>query len=102
MSTVPKTDDSAFYNYVGPDYLRTLGIPLVAGREFQRRRRRGRAESGDCQRGVSRREFKLGRDAVGKRMQRMGRSSGFDIEIVGVAANSAYDEVKAEERSRSC
>jgi ABC-type antimicrobial peptide transport system permease subunit len=26
----------------------------------------------------------------------MGRSEGFDIEIVGIAANSAYDEVKAQ------
>ena len=30
----PEDDDSAYYNYVGTDYLRTLGIPLVAGREF--------------------------------------------------------------------
>jgi ABC-type antimicrobial peptide transport system permease subunit len=29
----------------------------------------------------------------------MGRSKGFDIEIVGVAANSAYDDVKKDEQS---
>ena len=29
----------------------------------------------------------------------MGRSDGFDIEIVGVAANSAYDDVKKDEQS---
>ena len=36
---------------------------------------------------------------IGKRLQRMGRSDGFDIEIVGVAGNSAYDDVKKDEQS---
>jgi len=89
----PEDDDSAYYNYVGTDYLRTLGIPLAAGREFLP------GDTADTQKvAIVNEAFlqrnKLGRDAIGKRLQRMGRSSGFDIEIVGVAANSAYDDVK--------
>ena len=90
----PDTDTSAFYNFVGPDYLRTLGIPLVSGREFTRADVEG-APKVAIVNDAFLQKFKLGRDAVGKRMYRAGRgNNGFDIEIVGVAADSAYDEVK--------
>ena len=90
----PETDTSAFYNFVGPDFLRTLGIPLVSGREFSRADVEGSPKVAIVNEAFLRR-FKVGRDAVGKRMYRAGRAgNGFDIEIVGVAADSAYDEVK--------
>ncbi len=90
-------NDSAYYNYVGTDYLRTLGIALVAGREFQPGDTEGAPKVAIVNEAFLLRN-KLGRDAIGKRVQRMGRSSGFDIEIVGVAGNSAYDDVKQDER----
>jgi ABC-type antimicrobial peptide transport system permease subunit len=34
---------------------------------------------------------------MGRRLQRIGRSTGFDIEVVGIAADSVYDDVKHEE-----
>jgi predicted permease len=90
----PDTDTSAFYNFVGLDFLRTLGIPLLAGREFSRADVDGAPKVAIVNEAFLRR-FKVGRDAVGKRMYRAGRgNNGFDIEIVGVAADSAYDEVK--------
>jgi predicted permease len=89
----PDDDDSAYYNYVGPEYLRTLGIPLVAGREFLPGDSEGTLKVAIVNEAFLQRN-KLGRDAIGKRLQRMGRSSGFDIEIIGVASNSAYDDVK--------
>ena len=52
--------DSAFYNYVGPDYLRTLGIRARGRPRIPARRRRGRAESCDCQRGVPARNSSSG------------------------------------------
>jgi predicted permease len=87
------TDTSAFYNYVGTDFLRTLGIPLVSGREFTR------ADAEEAPKVAIVNEafvekFKLGREAVGTRMYRAGRGTEFNIEIVGVASDSAYDEVK--------
>src|SRR5262249_34874137 len=30
----PDTDTNSRYNEIGPDYFRTFGIPLIAGREF--------------------------------------------------------------------
>ena len=30
----PDTDNGSRYNEIGPDYLRTVGMPLIAGREF--------------------------------------------------------------------
>ena len=83
---------------MGTDYLRTLGIALVAGREFLPSDTEGTPKVAIVNEAFLRRN-KLGRDAIGKRLQRMGRSNGFDIEIVGVAANSAYDDVKQDEQA---
>jgi predicted permease len=90
----PDIDTSAFYNFVGSDFLRTLGIRMVSGREFSRADIEGAPKVAIVNEAFLRR-FKVGRDAVGKRIYRAGRgNNGFDIEIVGVAADSAYDEVK--------
>jgi predicted permease len=98
VAYAPEDDDSAYYNYVGTDYLRTLGIPLVAGREFLPSDAIGTPKVAIVNEAFLQRN-KVGRDVIGKRLQRMGRSDGFDIEIVGVAANSAYDDVKKDDRS---
>ena len=93
----PEDDDSAYYNYVGTDYLRTLGINLLTGREFLRSDTEGTPKVAIVNEAFLQKN-KLGRDVLGRRLQRMGRSSGFDIEIVGIAANSAYDDVKPDPR----
>jgi predicted permease len=93
----PEDDESAYYNYVGTDYLRTLGINLVAGREFLPSDTEGTPKVAIVNEAFLRKN-KLGRDVLGRRLQRMGRSNGFDIEIVGIAANSAYDDVKPDVR----
>jgi len=89
----PDADTSAFYNYVGPDFLRTLGIPLLAGREFTRADMEGAPKVAIVNEAFLQ-KFKLGRDAVGKHMNRAGRGTAFDMEIIGVSRDSAYDEVK--------
>jgi predicted permease len=89
----PDDDDSANYNVIGTNYLRTLGIGLVAGREFSSSDTDGTPNVAIVNEAFLQ-KFHLGRDVIGRRLQRMGRSKGFDIEIVGIAANSAYDEVK--------
>jgi predicted permease len=92
----PENAENANYNFVGTDYLRTLGINLVAGREFLPSDTEGTPKVAIVNEAFLHKN-KLGRDVIGRRLEWMRRSNGFDIEIVGVAANSAYDDVKQDE-----
>jgi predicted permease len=94
FSAGPDTDTHSMYNYVGPDFQRTLAIPLVAGREFSRQDTLGAPKVAIVNEAFVR-KFNLGRDAVGRRM-RMGSGTELDTEIVGVARSAAYSEVKGE------
>jgi predicted permease len=87
----PDTDTHSFYNQISPGYFKTLGIPLMAGREFTR------ADSTTSQKVVIVNEafakkFNLNRDAVGTRMSQGG--STLDLEIVGIVQNTKYSNVK--------
>ncbi|MBP1636032.1 MAG: permease, partial [Acidobacteria bacterium] len=88
----PDTDTNAHFNKIAPGYFRTVGIPLLAGREFTR------ADSANAPlvaivNEQFTRKFNLGRGAVGRHIQQGDRSSP-QIEIVGVVANAKYSEVK--------
>jgi predicted permease len=88
----PDTDTGSRFNQVGPDYLRTLGIPLLAGREFTR------ADAIDAPKvaivnEAFAKKFNLGRDAVGKHIG-TGAGDALDVEIVGLVQNAKYSEVK--------
>jgi len=93
FSRGPDTDMEARYNEINAGYFRTLGVPLISGREFT-------AADGESAPKVAivneafAKKFNLGRDAVGKRMAR-GEGT-LDIEIVGLAQNAKYSEVKDE------
>jgi predicted permease len=89
----PDTDTNSRYNEVGPDYFRTLGIPLLAGREFTRADAMGAAKVAIVNETFAK-KFNLGRNAVGKRMGDDGGNSPLDIQIVGLARDSKYSEVK--------
>ena len=88
----PDTDCNARYNEVGPAYFRTLGIPLLAGRDFTRADA-AKAPKVAIVNEAFAKKFSLGRDAVGRRM-RVGSGGELDIEIVGLAQNAKYSEVK--------
>ena len=88
----PDTDTNAHFNKIGPGYFKTLGIPLLAGREFTRADG-GTARSVAIVNEQFTKKFNLGRDAVGKHIQEGDRDSP-QIEIVGVVANAKYSEVK--------
>jgi predicted permease len=90
----PDADTDAHTSAVGARFFSTLGIPLIAGREFTP------ADSAVSQHvavvnETFARKFGLGRNVVGTRME-LGRSNKpkFDIEIVGLVQDAKYSDVK--------
>ncbi len=90
----PDTDTNSRFNEVGPEYFKTLRIPLLAGREFTRADRLGAPKVAIVNEAFAR-KFNLGRDAVGKRM-RIGSGGELDMEIVGLVKDAKYSSVKDE------
>jgi predicted permease len=82
------------YNEIGRDFFKTLGIPVLAGREFTDSDAPGAPKVAIVNEAFAA-KFNLGRDAVGRWML-MGRGDKLDIEIVGLVQNAKYSEVKAE------
>jgi predicted permease len=92
FSAGPDTDTVAMFNEVGPGYFRTLGIPILLGREFTRDDALSRPKVAVVNEAFAN-KFNLGRDAVGKHMRR-GSGGALDVEIVGLVQNSKYSDVK--------
>ena len=90
----PDTSTSSSTNSIAPGYFRTMGIPLIAGREFRRGDAAETPKVAIVNEAFARR-FGLDRDAVGKRM-RVGDGDDLDIEIVGLVQDAKYSEVKGE------
>jgi predicted permease len=89
----PDIDSNARFNEVGPGYLRTLGMTLLSGREFTRGDTKGSQKVAIVNEAFAK-KFNLGRDAVGKFMSQGDDS--LDIQIVGLAKDAKYSEVKDE------
>jgi predicted permease len=85
------TDANSRFNEVGAGYFHTMGIPLLAGREFTPSDVAGRPKVAIVNETFAK-KFGLGRGAVGKHMSQGGRD--LDIEIVGLVQDSKYSEVK--------
>jgi predicted permease len=90
----PDIDSNARFNEVGPGYFSTLGIPLLAGREFTASDDAGAEEVAIVNEAFTK-KFNLGREAVGKLIG-MGRGDELDIRIVGLVRDAKYSEVKGE------
>jgi predicted permease len=76
----------AEYNIVGPEYLKTIGIPLLTGREFTR----ADNESSPLVAVVNEKmvaQYFRGQDPVGKRFQMDGKW----MQVVGIARQANYD-----------
>jgi predicted permease len=73
---------------VGPDYLRTMGIPLLAGREFAPQDTRDTQQVAVVNQALEDRYWPH-QDAIGKRLWAEGRW----FTVVGVAQNSHYDQL---------
>ncbi len=87
----PDVDNNSRFNEVGPDYFATVGIPILAGREFTRSDVLGAPRVAVVNQAFAR-KFNLGANPVGRRMDR-GNDS-LDIEIVGLAQDAKYSDVK--------
>jgi predicted permease len=88
----PDADTDSAFNRVGPGFFRTLGVPLLAGRDFTRADAAGAPKVAIVNEAFTR-KFNLGRGAVGKRM-RAGLGGKLDIEIIGLVRDAKYSEVK--------
>jgi len=88
----PDTDAGSSVNFVGSDYLATIGVPLLRGREFTE------GDDGQPTRVAIVNEtfvkkFGLGNDAVGRFMSQ--RDTGaLELQIIGVMKDAKYSDVK--------
>ncbi len=88
----PDTDTHSQFDEVGPGFFKTLGIPLLAGREFEARDDLDAPKIAVINEAFAR-KFALGTEVTGQRMQ-MGAGGEMDIEIVGLVRDSKYSQVK--------
>jgi macrolide transport system ATP-binding/permease protein len=77
------------YNEVGPDYLTTMGIPLVSGREFTRADDDKSFLVAIVNETMAA-KYWLGRNPMGERLQVKGRW----LQVVGVAKDSKYQSIR--------
>jgi predicted permease len=90
----PDTDTHSMFNEIGPNFFRTVGVPLLAGREFTESDTIGAPKVAIVNEEFAQ-KFNLGRDAVGRWM-RLGRGGELDTQIVGLVRNAKYSEVKGD------
>jgi predicted permease len=84
----PNEEISLYYNRVSSDYLKTLGITLVAGREFTDLDTPERPDVTIVNETLARRYF-AGRDPVGGRI----RVDKRELQIVGIARDGKYSSI---------
>ncbi len=89
-------DMNPHYNSVSPGYFKTLGIAMVAGREFDERDAEGGPRAGIVNQTFARRYFG-DRNPVGYHFGfGAGANVKLDIQIVGVAKDVKYEELGEE------
>jgi hypothetical protein len=89
----PGENTDVSVNWVSPDFLRTIEMPLIAGSGFDRGLGTDRPKVAIVNERFAER-FKLGADVVGKRMKTGSGDGPLDMEIVGVVRDAKYSEVK--------
>ena len=87
----PEEQPTVEYNEVGPDYLATMGIPLMSGREFTRADNEKAALVAVVNETMAAYYWR-GRNPLGQRLQ----VKGHWMRVVGVAKDSKYQSVREE------
>jgi predicted permease len=96
-ATKSKDDSQVYRNAIGPDYFSTLGIALVAGREFGWQDAAA-APAVAVVNETTARQFFPGKSAIGQRVGFGRDKTDIDIEIVGVVRNSKSSQLSEAER----
>jgi predicted permease len=95
----PASDDdlpTAQYRMVTPEYFKTMGIPLIAGRTFTDDDREGGAPVVVVSRGLARKSFP-DRDPIGRYLLVRDTPAGFrPLQIVGVAGDVRHTSLEAD------
>ncbi|MPZ21235.1 MAG: FtsX-like permease family protein [Luteitalea sp.] len=86
-------DGGSLYNAIAPAYFKTMGIPLIAGREITPADTSGAPRVALVNEAFAK-QFGLGRNAVGTRMTWDGEDEELEREIVGLVQNANYSAVK--------
>ena len=89
----PDIDNNARFNEISAGYFHTLGVSLLAGREFTASDVAGAPKVAIVNEQFAK-KFNLGRNAVGRMMSTSTRSNKLDMLIVGLVPNVAYASVK--------
>jgi len=92
----PDIDDNSRLNAVGAAYFHTLGATLIAGREFTQSDVMGSPRVAIVNETFARKFNLGGSEAVGKWMSSEDMADNLDIQIVGLVADPAYNDVKQE------
>ena len=87
----PDTDANARFNQVGPGFFGTMGMTLLAGREFSPTEVVGTPKVAIVNEAFAR-KFKLGKEVVGKHMS-VG-DAPLDMQIVGLVKDTKSSDVK--------
>jgi predicted permease len=93
----PNVDRDAMINQVGPQFFKTLGIPLLAGREFTVADREGAPGVAVVNEAFVK-KFGLGSEAIGRRAALWG-GDDLNLQIVGIVRNAKYGSVKGEKQA---
>jgi len=84
-------DMQAFMNALSPGYFQTMGIPILEGRDFDRRDMIKDAKVAIVNKAFAQ-HFFGNQSAIGRRIGRgLGPGTKLDIEIVGVVGNSLFE-----------
>jgi predicted permease len=87
----PEADHGTQYDEIGPGYFRTLGVPLIAGREFTSADSENAPKVAIVNEAFAR-KFGLGGEAVGKRTSR--GTPELDVQIVGLVRDFKHTNLR--------
>ena len=88
----PDIDSNSALNKIGAGYFKTLGVPMLAGREFSLSDQAGATRVAIVNEAFAK-KFHMGKDVVGKFMGEDGNES-LTIQIVGLVKDAKYSQVK--------